>query len=267
MRGMNPYVLWSWAFSVAIEFVLLVLLFLKGNFRKLPFFTAYIGLNLCQGGFLVIVYSVYGFGSDRALSLGWYSECVTFFAQALATLEILRLTLKPFRGIWSIAWRALGVVAAVVGTLVVFGTRGSWALAGWFQINRGYHLTFATALIACLLVVRYYSIPVPAAYKMIMGGFCFYSCTDVIINTGIQTVLYKQFLAYGPVWEYLILFSFVLMIGIDIVALYKPLPCDKRQIPPPSDSSYQQLSPEINDRLRELNEKLLRLWKLETRAK
>jgi hypothetical protein len=31
------------------------------------------------------------------------------------------------------------------------------------------------------------------------------------------------------------------------------------------DSDYQRLSPEINERLRGLNEKLLRLWKLEAR--
>ncbi len=262
---MNPYILWSWAFSVAIQVILLLLLFLNRNFRRLSFFTAYIGLNLCQGAFLAIVYSLYGFGSDRVYSLGWYSECVTFIAQALATLEILRLTLRPFQGIWSLAWRALGAVAAVVVTLVALGTRGSWGLAGWFQINRGYHLTFAAALIACLLVVRYYSIPVPTAYKMIMGGFCLYSCMDVIINTGIQTVLYRQFRAYGPVWETMILLSFVLMIGIDIAALWKPLPHDERQAPPPSDSTYQRLSPEINEQLRRLNEKLLRLWKLEGR--
>jgi hypothetical protein len=43
------------------------------------------------------------------------------------------------------------------------------------------------------------------------------------------------------------------------------LPIETRQAAPPSDSIYQRVSPEINERLRELNEKLLRLWKLEAR--
>lgn len=264
---MTPYVVWSWALSIAIQLVLFLLLVLKGSLRKLPSFALYVGLNLCQAGFLLIVYSLYGFGSPRALSLGWYSECITFIAQAVATLEILKLTLRPFQGIWRLAWRALAAVAVVVVTLVALSTRGSWAIAAWFQINRGYHLTFATALIACLLVIRYYSIPVPAAYKWIMGGFCFYSCTDVVINTGIQTVLYRKFRAYEPVWDFLVLLSFVLMIAIDIAALSKPLPVDTRQVPPPSDSTYQHLSPEINEQLRQLNERLLRVWKLEARPK
>ncbi|MGB9465960.1 MAG: hypothetical protein WBR10_12690 [Candidatus Acidiferrum sp.] len=199
-------------------------------------------------------------------SLAWFSECVTFFAQALATIEILRLTLKPYQGIWGLAWRALTAVSALVVILVALGTRGSWAGAEWFELNRGYHLTFATALIACLLLVRYYSIPVPSAYKLIIGGFCFYSCTDVLINTGIQKVLYNSYKVYEPIWDFLITLSFLLMVGIDVAALWKPLPLDNRQAAPPSDSTYQRLSPEINEQLRELNEKLLRLWKLEAHS-
>ena len=57
--------------------------------------------------------------------------------------------------------------------------------------------------------------------------------------------------------------SFVVVLSIWVAALWKPLPIEAREAAPPSDSTYQRLSPEINVRLRELNEKLLRLWKLE----
>jgi hypothetical protein len=258
-------VLLLWACSAVAQLIVLILLCSKGNFRKLPYFTLYVTLNLCQVAFLVILYSMWGATSETARPLAWYSECVTLLAQALATTEILRGTLRPYQGIWGLVWRALAFTSIVVLLLVALATRGDWATAKWFELNRGYHLTFAAAVIACLLLIRYYSIQVPAAYKLILGGFCLYSCTEILINTVLQTLLKKAFYAYQPIWQSSTMLSFIVVQLIWVAALWKPLPVDARQAPPPSDSIYRRLSPEINERLRELNEKLLQLWKLEAR--
>jgi len=265
MGGFSLYVQWLWAGSILTQLIVLVLLLSKGNFRKLPFFSAYVALNLCQAGFLLAVYSVWGSNSPTSNSLAWISECVTLLAQALATSEILAITLRPYQGIWGLGWRALTAVSSLVVILVVMAARGHWASARWFELNRGYHLTFACAVIACLLLVRYYSIPVPAAYKMILGGFCFYSCTEILINTVLQALLKQNFSVYQPIWQFSILFSFVVVQFVWAGALRKALPVEARQGPTSSDSTYQRLSPEINEQLRQLNEKLLQLWKLEAR--
>jgi hypothetical protein len=157
----------------------------------------------------------------------------------------------------------LAFTSALVILIVALATHGVWAVATWFELNRGYHLTFAAAVIACLLLVRYYSIPVPAAYKMILGGFCLYSCTEILIHTVLETLAKKWFDAYEPFWQSAPTLSFVVVQFIWVAALWKPLPIEVRKAPPPSNSVYQRLSPEINERLRELNEKLLRIWKLE----
>ncbi len=244
---------------------MLVLLFSKGNFRKLPLFTIYVGLNFCQVALLMVVYSIWGTNSATTYTLAWYSECVALLAAALATSEILKITLKPYQGIWGLAWRALAVASALVVSLVAMAARGHWASAKWFELDRGYHLTFAAAVIACLLVVRYYSISVPSAYKMILGGFCFYSCTEILINTILQAFFKNAFSVYQNVWQFTTLLSFVFVQVIWVAALWKPLPAEAKQASQPSDSFYQRLSPEINERLRALNEKLLRLWKMEAR--
>jgi len=191
---------------------------------------------------------------------------VTLLAQALATTEILKVTLRPYQGIWGLAWRALAFTSTFVVLIVALITRGAWNAAMWFELNRGYHLTFAAAVIACLLLVRYYSIPVPGAYKMILGGFCLYSCTEILIHTVMQSLVKKAFYAYEPIWQSAPTLSFIVVLFIWVVALWKPLPIEARQAAPPSQSVYQRLSPEINERLRELNERLLRLWKLEART-
>jgi hypothetical protein len=243
----------------------LALLFVKGNFRKLPFFTWYIALDLCQVGFLLVVYSYWGTNSPTTTALAWSSECITFLAQALATVEILGMTLRPYPGIWGLGWRALVVTAGIVVVVVALTSRGHGASELWFEINRGYHLTFATALIVCLLLVRYYSIQVPTAYKMLLGGFCLNSCFEVLSNTLIQVLIHKRIVIQQGTWQFLTTSSFVIVLVIWAVALRKPFPVENRQTASPSDSSYQRLSPEINMRLRELNEKLLRIWKPEAR--
>jgi hypothetical protein len=163
MGSFAPYVRVLWACSALLQLITLILLFARGSFRKLPSFTVYVALNLCQVAFLVVVYSIWGPRSPQGQTLSWCSECVTLLAQALATTEILKVTLRPYQGIWGLAWRALAFTSALVILIVALATRGAWVVATWFELNRGYHLTFAAAVIACLLLVRNYSIPVPAA--------------------------------------------------------------------------------------------------------
>ncbi len=259
------YILLLWAGSIVGQLILLALLIPKGKFRKLPFFATYIALDLCQAIFLVGVYSTSRLSAVTIKDLAWYSECVTLAAQALATTEILRVTLKAYQGIWGLVWRALMFTSTLVLLLVAMATRGEWEKEKWFELNRGYHLIFAAAVITCLLVVRYYSIQVPAAYKMILAGFCFYSCTEILTNTVLQAVLKKSFQVYQPIWQSSTMLSFIVVLFIWGAALCQPLPIEAHSPVPRSDSLHQRLAPEINERLRELNEKLLRLWKPEAR--
>ncbi len=259
------YVLLLWAGSALAQLIVFVLLVPKGKFRQLPFFAAYVVLGLCQVAFLVALYSDRGLPDSIIKNRAWYSECITLAAQALATTEILKVTLKAYQGIWGLVWRALVFTSTLVLLLVAMATRGSWSAGKWFEINRGYHLTFATAVIVCLLLIRYYSIRVPAAYRMILAGFCFYSCTEILINTVLQALLKTSFDAYQPIWQSSTMLSFIVALFIWAAALWQPLPVEARPPTPPSESMHRRLSPEINERLRELNERLLRLWKMEAR--
>lgn len=264
MSGLLRPVEWLWAFSILAQLVVFALLFLKGNSRKLPVFTTYVALNLSQAGVLLFVYSHFGSGSHMASVVGWTSEAATLLAQALATTEVLWRVLRPYQGIWGLGWRLLVATSILVLVYVVARTHGDWDSV-LFEANRGYHCTFAIAVISCLVLVRHYSIPVPGVYKALLGGFCFFSCTMILINTILQAILYDRFEVFQPVWQFTTILSFA---GVQIAwaaALRKPLPEQKKQPVLVSDAIYQRLSPEINHRLSELNERLLRLWNLEAR--
>ncbi len=254
-----------WAANILGQLIVLTLLFLMKNSRKVPFFAAYIALNLCQGGFLFILLFIPRMSTFTYRDLAWASEGITLVAQALATTEILGITLRPYPGIWGLGWRALAGTSILVALLVALESHSDGVSQGLFVLNRGYHLTFATAVIACLSLVRYYSIQVPAAFKLILGGFCLNSCVEVLINTLIQILFHKGYEVHQTWWQVLTMISFLVALLLWFAAVRKPFPVDDRQIAPLSGSGYQRLSPEINERLREINEKLLRLWKLEAR--
>ena len=265
MTGMPLSVQSVWACSILGQLIALTLLLQRRNASKIPFFTAYMALNLCQAGFILVLVLVPTLSHATSTKLAWCSEGTTLLAQGVATTEILGLTLRPYPGIWGLTWRALVAVSALVVLIVAWFSHARDTDQLWFQLNRGYHLTFATAVIACLTLVRYYSIRVPSAFKMILAGFCLNSCVEVLVNTLIQVLFHKGYEVYQAAWQIATMVSFVAALTIWIGALWKPFPVDDRQIASPSDSTYRRLSPEINERLREINEELLRLWKLEAR--
>jgi hypothetical protein len=266
MSALPLYVRSVWACSVIAQLLVLALLLLKGNFRKLPFFTTYVGLNLCQAALIYIALTYWHPGSDSSTYkiIGWASEAATLVVQALATTELLRLVLNPYRGIWGLAWRILAGISTVVVTFVVVDALKNidWAIV---VADRGYHLTFATAVIVWLLFIRYYAVVVPPAYKLLLGGFCFYSCMIILINTIIQAIWYRNNPYMEPVWQAATIMSFAIVQVAWAAALRKPLPVEAPRQNVDSPSLYFGVSPVINEQLRLLNERLMRLWKLEER--
>jgi hypothetical protein len=266
MDALASSVKWIWALSIVLQFTLFALLFVKGNFRRLPVLTAYIGLNLCQAAYLILLYSSVGSSLGPVKSLAWSTEGVTLVFQALAASEALRLVLGRCPGIWGLGWRLLAFISAILLASIAKHAAGNyhWAL---LEADRGYHLIFAVAMICCFLLLRYYAVLIPFPYKMLLGGFCFYSCASILINTLFQDILFRNYTDYEPIWQFASVLSFAIVQGVWIIALRKQLAADTRPSAFSSDDIYQQLSPELDERLRLIDEKLTRIWKLEGRPR
>lgn len=259
VSGLASSVKWVWAASVLLQAALFALLFLRGNFKRLPVLTTYIAANLAQAAYLSFLYSAVDLRS--AAFLAWSSEAVTLLLQALAATEAIYLLLRPYRGVWGLTWRTLAIICAILLAYIAKHAAGNyhWAL---LEADRGYHLIFATVVIVSLLLVRYYSVTIPAAYKLLLAGFCFYSCTMILVNTVFQEILYSRVRDYEPIWQFASVFAFALVQVVWLVAVRNPLPVDQRLVMPSADDElYKRLSPELDARLRGLNDKLVRLWK------
>jgi len=255
---------WVWAVSVLLQVTLFALLFLRNNFRRLPVLTLYVATNLGQAACILYLIASPHLSRRTYDLVPWVSEAITLVFQALAASEAIHLFLRPYRGIWGLTWRTLSFICAVLLAYIVKHTAGNYHWAR-LEADRGYHLIFASAVIGCFLLMRYYSVAVPTPFKLLLAGFCFYSCTMVLVNTVFQDMLYSKVTGYEPIWQFATVFSFALVQVVWLVALYEPLPADQRRVIP-SDGLYDELVPEIDARLRVLDKTLARLWKFEARS-
>src|ERR1700687_6500444 len=128
-----------WVIGLVAQLMVCGFLLCRRHSRKLPVFSAYIAVNICQAGFLYVVYTHFGFGSHSAKMLAWLSEASTLILRSLATAEVLRLVLGPYRGIWGLGWRVLVVVFGVVFSYAAIGAGSNvaWAIV---LADRGFHL-------------------------------------------------------------------------------------------------------------------------------
>jgi hypothetical protein len=251
-----------WAASFVAEAVILALLIFRGHFRPLPFFTSYVALNLCQAVLLYLIYNRYGTQSDLAHALAWQSEAITLIVKVFATVEVLRLALGAYRGIWGLAWRLVTFtcVAALIGVVITARGQGDWAT---MEADRGYHLIFATAVLACLALIHYYRISVAPTYQILLAGFCFYSCMKILANTALQEFLYQRFSNFEQIWQTFSLSVYVVVLTVWAVALLRPLPAGAQQGATLPRLSYAPALPEIHFQLRAINKQLMNFWKIE----
>ena len=263
MNALANSVQWVWAFIVAAQLVLLYLLISRGNFRRLQYFTFFIALNICQAGLLFfLIYTHPATWTRTFRNLAWASQAVILLAQAFATTEVLRLVLGRYQAIWRLAWKLILTTSLLVLIFVIAMNRGDvkWAL---MKADRGYNFIFATALVACLLMFRYYQISILPIYKTLLAGFCFLSCVEILINTILKSIFYAGFRNYESVWQIVTIGSFAVAQVAWGIVLRKPLPVEDTSITRLPPDVYGRLSPEINLGLRQLDERLGKFWKVE----
>jgi len=257
-------VLSIWTCSILVQSGIFVLLFAKGHSRKLPVFTSYIALNLGQALFLYVLYIHSDWNAHTTSVLAWTSQALILPARALAVAEILRKVLEHYSGIWALSWRLLAVAYVLVVSYAVVeaGTDTHWIL---LILDRGFHLSSAVVLVLGLWLIAHYSVPVEPLYKSLLLGLGVYSCVVVVSNTIGQALFLARYPHYQDVWNFITVLAFLGVLLAWIAALRRPLPTLERKPNLLPVSVYGQLSPQINLRLRLLNEQLGQFWKVEAR--
>ena len=244
-----------WLVTILVNVGLVALLLYRKNYRAFPLFFAYILITTIQNGILAVTYRLWGFGSPEARNIGWGTQFVVILARGLAVVEICSQVLGKYRGIWALAWRMLLASAALVLLYAAVVASFQWQYL-ILNADRGLELAVAVEILILFIFVHYYEVNIEPAIRALAFGFFLYSCTLVLNDTILEG--WKR--SYGTLWHLLGTLSFLASLLLWGWALRKEL---REKTPEPvllSADVYGVFTPEINFRLRLLNEQLDRFW-------
>jgi hypothetical protein len=247
-----------WVVNAAAGISLLVLLASRGNHLTFPVFSFYIFVNLTLGASVYFIYRRWGYSSVTARRIAWAMLFVVICARALAVAEVCKRLLGRYRGIWALAWRIFLASAVLVLLYSAAAGRHRWELA-LPSAQRGLELAIATVIVLLLLFIRYYAVHADPADRTLAVGLCLYSCFNVLNNTILERYLYS----YVVLWNVLGMVVFFASLCVWAWALRRPQPAADTREALHAPGIYQSITPQINARLRSLNEQLSHFWKAE----
>jgi len=244
-----------WALTVLLEVVVAVLLIYSRNLKTLRYFFIYVLADIAQASVLFVCYRVWGFNSPESEVASWSTQGIVLIARALAILEIYRRVLAGFRGIWGLAWRLL-----LGGALLVLLYAAVMASFEWkaFELNvdRGLELTTAVVLVLLFVFLQYYGVGMEASVRALAIGFFLYSSLQVINDTALERWKYD----YAPLWNLIGLLAFIASLLLWGWAVRLRLPASAPEPELIAGDIYGSLAPEINGRLKALNDSLKQFW-------
>ena len=248
----------GWNLSVILRVFLIFLLIFRKNVQLFPFFAAYLLANVGKALALMIAYKVWGFRALPTYHVAWSMEAVVTCSRALAVAELCRLMLGAYRGIWSLASR---VLLSCAGLIIIYAaitakpTLGGVILEG----GRASELAIATVIVVLFVFLRHYEVATEPAPRVVAVGFCVYACLAVINFS----ILERFANSYAMVWNVMGIYIYMVCLLGWIWALRKTAPLPAMTPTLFSYGVYQRISPEMNARLRALNERLSQFWEAE----
>jgi hypothetical protein len=249
-----------WGLCVVLKWGLLTLCLYRRHYRTFPLFFTYVLLNVLQSPLLLASYRTWGFLSPTSANIAWGSEALVIAARGLAVAEICRRILGMYRGIWALATRLLFATAGLVLVYSWAAARPHWQ-AAVLNCDRGLELAIAGVLMMVFLFARHYEIEVEREVRYLALGLFLYSAFSVVNNT----ILEKWLWDYAVLWNVLRTSAFVASLLLWVWALRKRLPeAVSKPAMLPADA-YRILAPELNLRLKALNEQLGKVWVAEAK--
>jgi hypothetical protein len=249
-----------WAMTTLAEIILVLYLIRRKLADSHLWLLLYLFSAILQSALCVVIYSRFDYDSAVARTAIWGSQAVVITMRFAALCEMARRILARFVGIWALAQRVLWIViAAVLLYTAIFSEKRVSMMI--LTVDRGAELAIAACIVALLLFARYYLLEISPLDRALSIGFCLYSCFYVINDSLLEKWMYP----YVGFWGFMDILTFLasLLIWIQAVRLYAPARVMVAEGPKASDL-YDRLSPEVNVRLRLLNDQLAQLLRSES---
>jgi len=247
-----------WAATMLLAIALATLVFWQRSYKAYPLFFTYILAVLIQNLVFVLSYRLWGFSAGVTFRITWSAQGLVTLARALAVAEICHRILAKFRGIWGLAWRLLLAAVAFISLYAWTVSRGRWQFV-ILNLDRGLELAMATVIVLLFVFVRYYEVRVEPAVRALAIGFFLYSSFRVLNDTILEGWLHR----YATLWNLLGTLSFLASMLLWTWAFRRKQPETAFEPEFVRENLYRTLTPEINARLREINEELSHFWHAE----
>jgi hypothetical protein len=246
-----------WGGSLAAKLYLVYLIARNWIWRDFPVFSSYFTINVITGLLIATAYILWG--TQKSWSIYWGLQAIIFTLRVLVSVEVWRKTLKPYPGIWALAWKLLATVGILGLLRAGYVTFKEGPALSMFYFSAQRHLEFASVvtLFVFLLFCRYYGVSLEPAIKAITVGLCFFSIIQVL-NASLANQWKSQFVA---LWRWSTVVSFDCSMVIWWWGLRAPV---RATAAPPAlypAKVYVEVSPQVNDKLRALNKRLEELLK------
>jgi hypothetical protein len=247
-----------WYLSLVLQMTVVYYLLtrkLLGLYRGL---SAYLLVNILQSCALMPAYHYWGYYDVRTSRLAWISQILVLMMRAWAIADICRLLLARYLGIWGLAWRLLLSLATVLTLYSLFSAGREWDYAV-LRASASLELTTVLVLVALFLFARHYGIAASPAVRALALGFLIYSSFTVLNHKVLEQMLEP----YVAEWQLLSTLPFIVSVCLWLWAIRRPAEQTAAGLALLPREVYYALAPEINLRLRLLDERLSRLWNRE----
>lgn len=252
----SEYVLWI--AGMALRVLLCTLLLRHRIYRHLPVFSTFIFLTVPRSLLLWWIYHDPRMEDGIVFNTYGVTQLVLVTARGLVAAEICWLVLREHRGVWALAWRLLAGVGTCLAAFAVLAAlhERNWSFAVVSRAERGLELTVIGVLVTLFAVSRYYGVRIGPTVKYVAIGLGLHAAAQAINNT----VAYAWFESFEAWWRIIRTLSFDVVLLVWCWALRKPVLLDDRPnaLRP---EAYEELAPEVNFRLRQLNGRLLEILK------
>ena len=245
--------------GAVLELAVLFLVFRHRLFGRQPLFSVYLGLLIFYEVVETIVYATFGIRSYISFYSAWGFQALLVSGRGAAVYEFCKILIAPFSGVWKVCRSVLLSIAAVLTVAAIIATSESGPRLSVMisTAERGLELAIVGILLFGLAFCRYYRIQIDGYLAWIGLGFGFYSAIQVVNSSFLQ----RFAMSYFPLWNQLSIFSFNIATILWCVALWRPLPAMKRAAATLQPGAYEAFAPQMSIRLRELNARLLEMWK------
>jgi hypothetical protein len=251
----------SWILGACLDASILLLILFRKPVRQLGFFTAYF--------IALIVREFWWYYTSRHLpdirthayeldyAAYWGSELLLSLLRLATCVQIWWLAVRRFPAIWKLSWRALALISSGIFAWTITSAylhrnwRHNWITQFFYAGLQRFELMQAIGLVIILAFGVYYAVDFKPGHRAFLIGFCAYSLVQCVTSTISYQNPIRSYEWFSISRE--LAFDVILCVWIYAASRLVYVPREKALA---HAGIYDQLAPELNFRLRQLNNQL-----------